>query len=109
MQLLPGTGKQVARQLGIRRFSRDQLLTPTRNLQLGTRHFRELLDRFDGTMEYALAAYNAGAHRVDSWLSNGEYRDAAEFVESIPFTETREYVQAILRNASVYRKLYASP
>jgi soluble lytic murein transglycosylase len=70
------------------------------------KHFRDLLDRFDGKLEYALAAYNAGAHRVDSWLAIGPYRDLPEFVESIPFTETREYVQAILRNASVYRKLY---
>ncbi len=52
--------------------------------------------------EYALAAYNAGTDRVDSWLADGKYRDTQEFVESIPFTETREYVQAILRNVSLY-------
>ncbi len=109
MQVLPGTGKQLARQLGIRRFSSDQLRVPTWNLQLGTRYFRDLLDRFHGRMEYALAAYNAGTDRVDAWLANGKYRDEAEFVESIPFTETREYVQAILRNATLYRKLYGTP
>jgi soluble lytic murein transglycosylase len=105
MQLMPSTGKTVARQMGLR-FSTDELLSPSSNMQLGMRHFRELLDRFDGKMEYALAAYNAGADRVDSWLELGPYRDQTEFVESIPFTETREYVQAIMRNASVYRKLY---
>jgi soluble lytic murein transglycosylase len=105
MQLLPTTGRQVARQLGVP-FSSGQLLLPEPNLRLGMKHFRDLLDRFDGKLEYALAAYNAGAHRVDSWLAIGPYRDLPEFVESIPFTETREYVQAILRNASVYRKLY---
>ncbi len=105
MQLLPSTGRKVAHQMGLR-FSSDELLSPTPNLRLGMRHFRELLDHFDGKTEYALAAYNAGASRVDSWLQQGPYRDQAEFVESIPFTETREYVQAILRNASVYRKLY---
>jgi soluble lytic murein transglycosylase len=105
MQLMPSTGKAVARQMGVR-FSKDELLSPTFNLRLGMRHFRELLDHFDGHVEYALAAYNAGADRVDSWLQQGPYRDSAEFVESIPFTETREYVQAIMRNASVYRKLY---
>jgi soluble lytic murein transglycosylase len=46
---------------------------------------------------------------VDGWLANGPYRDPQEFVESIPFTETREYVQAIMRNASIYRKLYGTP
>ncbi|MGE0406353.1 MAG: transglycosylase SLT domain-containing protein [Candidatus Korobacteraceae bacterium] len=105
MQLLPTTGRQVARQIGVG-FSSNQLLSPTPNLRLGTKHFRDLLDRFGGKVEYALAAYNAGAHRVDSWLENGPYRDTTEFVESIPFTETREYVQAIMRNATVYRKLY---
>ena len=57
-------------------------------------------------MEYALAAYNAGSNRVDEWLQDGHYSDVAEFVESIPFTETREYVQAIMRNAKVYQRLY---
>ena len=57
-------------------------------------------------MEYALAAYNAGTNRVDDWMSNGKFRNVPEFVESIPFTETREYVQAMMRNAQVYRRLY---
>jgi len=109
MQLLPGTGRSVARSLGVRRFQTASLLSPNMNMQLGTRHFRELVDRYDGKLEYALAAYNAGAHRVDTWLTNGTYRDTEEFVESIPFTETREYVQAIMRNASIYKRLYATP
>ncbi len=109
MQLLPGTGKTVARSLKVKRFSTPQLLTPSTNLQLGTRYFRDMVDRYNGQYEYALAAYNAGAERVDTWLANGPYRDPQEFVESIPFTETREYVQAIVRNASIYRKLYATP
>jgi soluble lytic murein transglycosylase len=79
------------------------------NLQLGTRFFRGTVDHFGGSIEYALAAYNAGDDRVEEWLGQGKYRDAQEFVESIPFTETREYVQAILRNASVYRQLYGPP
>ena len=59
--------------------------------------------------QYALAAYNAGDERVKSWQANGPYADLPEFVESIPFTQTREYVQAILRNAEIYRKLYEPP
>jgi soluble lytic murein transglycosylase len=109
MQLLPATGKTVARGLKVRRFSTEELLSPATNMQLGTRYFRDLVDRYNGHFEYALAAYNAGADRVDTWLSGGTYRDPQEFVESIPFTETREYVQAILRNASIYRKLYGTP
>jgi soluble lytic murein transglycosylase len=109
MQLLPTTGRTVARSIGVRRFQTASLLAPTTNIQLGTRHFKELVDRFNGRLEYALASYNAGASRVDTWLAGGSFRDTEEFVESIPFTETREYVQAILRNASIYRRLYGTP
>ncbi len=109
MQVLPATGKTLARAEKIRSFRTESLLVPNVNLQLGTRYFRELVDHFNGRLEYALAAYNAGTDRVEAWLAAGNYRDPQEFVESIPFTETREYVQAILRNATVYRKLYGSP
>jgi soluble lytic murein transglycosylase len=109
MQLLPVTGRKVARDLQLRRFSSGALLTPTYNMQLGTRYFRSLVDEFGGHLEYALAAYNAGTDRVQAWLSDGSYRGTDEFVESIPFTETREYVQAILRNAAIYKRLYGTP
>ena len=109
MQLLPGTGRTMARSMKIRHFRAEQLLVPGTNLQMGTRYFKDLVDKFGGRLEYALAAYNAGTDRVESWLADGHYRDPQEFVESIPFTETREYVQAILRNVSVYRKLYKTP
>ncbi len=109
MQLLPKTGKSVAKQVKLRGYSAPQLYTPAVNLQLGTRYFKDMVDKYNGQFEYALAAYNAGTDRVEDWLGQGHYRDPQEFVESIPFTETREYVQAILRNASVYRQLYGTP
>ena len=68
-----------------------------------------MVDHFGGQIEYALAAYNAGDSRVEDWRSQGKYRDIEEFVESIPFTETREYVQAIVRNAEVYKRVYKTP
>ena len=108
MQILPGTGKKLAKQLKIKGFDNSYLLDPSYNLQMGTRYFRELLKRYDGRLEYALAAYNAGPDRVDEW-KKGTYRDMPEFVESIPFTETREYVQAIVRNVALYQRLYQSP
>ncbi len=109
MQLLPKTGKKVAHELHVRHYSESMLLVPNVNLQLGTHHFRKLVDQYGGAVEYALAAYNAGDTRVQDWMNAGKYRDTAEFVESIPFSETREYVQAIMRNATVYRKLYGRP
>jgi len=108
MQLLPKVGRGVAKQEKLKHFSTQQLFTPTVNLQLGTKYFRSMVDQFGG-FEYALAAYNAGDYRVVDWQANGKYRDIQEFVESIPFTETREYVQAIMRNANVYRQLYGTP
>lgn len=108
MQLLPKVGKGVAKQEKLKHYTAQQLFTPTVNLQLGTRYFRSMVDKF-GSLEYALAAYNAGSDRVQDWLGQGKYRDTQEFVESIPFTETREYVEAIMRNASVYRQLYKTP
>ena len=109
MQLLPKTGKSVAKQVKLKKYSAPQLYTPAVNLQLGTRYFKDMVDKYNGQFEYALAAYNAGSDRVGDWLGQGHYRDPQEFVESIPFTETREYVQAILRNANVYRQLYGTP
>jgi peptidoglycan lytic transglycosylase len=108
MQLLPKVGKAVAKQEKLKHFSSTQLFAPAMNLQLGTRYFRSMVDKF-GAFEFALAAYNAGAERVQDWQGEGKFRDPQEFVESIPFTETREYVQAILRNANVYRQLYGAP
>ena len=106
MQLLAVTGKENAKKEGLKGFNAGQLLNPAINLQLGTRNLKGVLDRFGGQPEYALAAYNAGDVPVRQWMSVGDYKDIAEFVESIPYTETREYVQAILRNRELYRMLY---
>lgn len=106
MQLLPSVGKHLAHDLKLRNYSQNDLFQPSINLQLGTRYFKHMVDHYNGQLEYALAAYNAGEQRVDDWRRDGDFRDIDEFVESIPFTETREYVQAIIRNAMMYRLLY---
>lgn len=105
MQLLPSVGKSMARQEGVAHFQTFQLLDPNMNIRLGTRYFRQMLDKFGGVPEYALAAYNAGDSRVTDWQAGGPYSGLDEFVESIPFTETREYVEAILRNQETYRAI----
>jgi soluble lytic murein transglycosylase len=108
MQLLPSVGKSMAKKQGMKGFNANQLLNPNVNLQLGTVNLHLVLDRFGGQAEYALAAYNAGDVPVRQWMAIGDYKDIAEFVESIPYTETREYVQAILRNREIYRALYGA-
>ena len=105
MQLLPSVGKAMAREEGIKNFQTFQLLDPEMNIRLGTRYLRQMLDRFGGVQEYALAAYNAGDNRVADWEAAGPYQGMDEFVESIPFTQTREYVEAILRNEETYRAI----
>jgi soluble lytic murein transglycosylase len=108
MQLLPSVGRAMARKQGLKGFSTNQLLNPTTNIRLGTMNLKQVLNRFGGQAEYALAAYNAGDVPIRQWMSTGDYKDIPEFVESIPYTETRDYVQAIIRNQVMYRSLYSS-
>ena len=108
MQLLPSVGKAMARQEGMGHFETFQLLDPVTNIKLGTRYLRQTLDKFGGEPVYGLAAYNAGDERVTDWQAAGPYTGIDEFVESIPFTETREYVQAILRNVETYKAIDAT-
>jgi soluble lytic murein transglycosylase len=105
-QVLPATGRRFARKEGIPRFTPAVLLQPVANLRIGTSIFRSMLDQTNGNVEQTLAAYNAGPNRVAEWMTWANYREPAEFVESIPFTETRDYVQAVMRNADMYRRLY---
>lgn len=105
MQLLPSVGRKMARELGMRYFRTRDLLDPVINIRLGCRYLRQMLDATGDQPEYAFAAYNAGANRVAQWKSQGPYTGMDEFVASIPFTQTRNYVQAIVRNENIYREL----
>ncbi len=108
MQLLPSTGKSMAKKEGERHFSANELFDPTENMRLGTVYLRQNIDRYGGQVEYALAAYNAGDGPVRQWIASGDYKDIPEWVESIPYTETRDYVQSIIRNREIYRAVYGS-
>jgi soluble lytic murein transglycosylase len=108
MQLLPSVGSELARKEHVHPFRTSYLLNSDVNLKLGTAYFRELMDEFQNHPEYALAAYNAGDNRVKAWQANGPYESLQEFVESIPFTQTREYVEAILRNREIYKQIYGT-
>jgi soluble lytic murein transglycosylase len=107
-QIVPSSGRQLARKAGIRGFSTSMLYQPSTNLQLGTTYLRSLLDQWGGKWEQTLASYNAGKSRVLEWITWGNFQEPAEFVETIPFTETREYVQSVLRNAAAYRRIYGA-
>ncbi len=104
MQVLPKTGKLLARQLKVR-YAKNKLFEPDFNIELGMVYIAGLV-RQTGALEYAAAAYNAGEDRIAAWKAERNYEEVPELVESIPFTETREYVQVVLRNTEVYRMIY---
>ena len=108
MQLMPFTAQAVAKQIGTPTTLVSLTADPAHNMRLGTTYLREMLDRFSNSLPLAVAAYNAGPHRVDQWLpENGDPRvgpvDMVDWIELIPFNETRNYVQRVLENVVVYR------
>jgi soluble lytic murein transglycosylase len=105
MQVVPPTGRRLARTLGIRRFSTATLTNPETNIRMGTLYFSQLVRRFGGTY-YALASYNAGENRVVRWKAERPGVDEDEFIDDIPFPETQNYVKRILGTAEDYRILY---
>ncbi|CAL1240768.1 transglycosylase SLT domain-containing protein [Candidatus Methylocalor cossyra] len=109
MQLLPGTGEEVARMLAEPWQSARSLLIPEINLRYGAAYFRSLLDRFGSHLALAAAAYNAGPYRVDRWLPAEAAVPADVWIETIPVDETRQYVAAIVTYAAIYRERLGRP
>jgi len=105
MQVLPSTGRQFARKLKITNFTAEKLTDPETNVRLGTAIFAESIRKFGG-VHYALAAYNAGDHRVSSWQRERPGMPQDVFIDDIPFPETQNYVKRILGTAEDYRRLY---
>jgi len=107
-QIMPDTGKELSRRLHLAPYSTLRLFEPQVNLQLGTYYLKMVTTQLGGHEEAALAAYNAGMSRAKLWLTWGDFREPAEFIETIPFAETRSYVQIVLRNADLYRRTYGT-
>jgi soluble lytic murein transglycosylase len=108
MQVMPATGARLGRSMGLGTVRASQLTDPSLNLRLGTRFLADQIREHDGRMVDAIAAYNAGPHRVERWRAFPEHRDAEIFAERIPFEETRDYVRIVRQNARIYRALYGS-
>ena len=115
MQLMPATATRVARDLGIRHSTALLTEDPEHNARLGKAYLATRLERYRGAAILAAAAYNAGAGRVDEWIERfGDPRDprvdAIDWIETIPFTETRNYVQRVMESLHIYRaRLGQSP
>ncbi|HEY6807512.1 MAG TPA: transglycosylase SLT domain-containing protein [Gemmatimonadales bacterium] len=107
-QLLPSTAAQTARGLDLS-LAPEWITVPDLNLHLGAAHLAALLRRFPGRVDAAIAAYNAGVSPVARWLARPGAEDPDQFLEQIPFQETRGYVRTVTRNWELYRALYAAP
>ncbi len=113
MQVMPATARRVAHSLGMS-FSREKLLNDRNyNLTIGAAYFAQVLNDFNGSYVLALAAYNAGPARVRRWLKRrGDFRkgdiDVVDWIELIPFEQTRDYVERVIENVQVYRAMFGS-
>ncbi len=104
MQLMPSTARLVAKSLGLKRPRQSDILEIDNNINFGTQYFRSVLNRFDNNVSLAAAAYNAGPLNVKNWLPREDDMPADLWVETVPFKETRNYVQAVLAYATVFDK-----
>jgi soluble lytic murein transglycosylase len=107
MQVVPGTGRRLARSLGVRYRGVTTLTNADINLRMGTLYFSRLIEQFGG-VHLALAAYNAGENRIVRWIAERPGLERDEFIDDIPFPETQNYVKKILGTAEDYRGLYGS-
>jgi soluble lytic murein transglycosylase len=108
MQVMPATGRQYAKKMGIKPFSPARLTEPEINARIGARYFADLVRMFGGGTHYALASYNAGENRIARWRNEKPELEQDEFIDDIPFPETQNYVKRILGTAEDYRRLYGS-
>ena len=105
MQVMPATGQLVSKRQGNGTIAAADLYNPTLNVKLGMNYLAQVIGQF-GRIEYAAAAYNAGPSRAQRWIAERGSMDIEDWIESIPFSETRGYVQGVLRYAANYRRLY---
>ncbi len=109
MQLMPQTAERAARQLQFLEFEPEMLRDPRLNVRLGTWYMSRLLRRFEGNIVFAVAAYNAGPEAVSRWIRKRPGLPPDEFIEEIPYPETRGYLKRVLRSYYEYRAIYAPP
>lgn len=108
MQVMPGTAVAVAQRIGAGGVGREELFDQETNIRIGVRYVEQLLDQFAGNVVYAVAAYNAGPAAVGKWVMMHGGRSVDEFVELIPYQETRQYVKRVLRSYREYLRLAGS-
>ena len=104
MQLLYSTAIEIANELGIE-VNEESILDPDTNIKLGTKYISKMLQKYKN-IGLALAAYNAGSSKVDSWIKDGTIKSDGSDIENIPFKETNNYVRKIIKDYKIYTDLY---
>ena len=105
MQVMPSTAREIGENLGIEEINEEILYEPELNIQIGTKYFRNLLDKYNN-YNLAIIAYNAGMGNLDKWIEEGIIDKQGENIENIPFSETKNYVKKILQNYEIYQEIY---
>jgi len=108
MQVMPATAQAVAKKQGFAEVGRDELFDQETNIRVGIRYLDQLLQQFSGNVMQAIAAYNAGPQVVSAWIAKNGQKEPDEFVELIPYQETRQYVKRVLRSYREYQRLGGS-
>jgi soluble lytic murein transglycosylase len=112
MQLMPGTAREQAGKMGVDYDSYRLLTDPSYNVSIGSAYFQRMLNIWDGNVPLAVASYNAGSGNAGKWVRQyGDPRgnvDVVAWIEAIPFTETRGYVQRVIENSVVYDSMRSS-
>jgi soluble lytic murein transglycosylase-like protein/TolA-binding protein len=106
MQIMPATGEGIARQIGISNYYINLLLDPETNIRMGTYYLRQQLDNFGQNEFYCLGAYNGGPGRMSDWVSKRGNMDIDEFIESVSYEQSREYIKIVMGNYYLYQMLY---
>ncbi len=109
MQIMPSTGRELARQLKIRRFHSSMLKIPEVNIRMGTKYIGELNSMFDGNAMLVSGAYNGGPGRMKRWLESKKIKDIDEFVEKITIRETRLHIKKVINSFDNYVEIYGQP
>ena len=107
MQIMPATGKDLARRLKIRRFRTAMLLNPEINIKMGAWYMKHLMDKFENNHALVAGAYNGGPGRVQRWLNEMDVSDFDEFIEDIAITETRRHIKKVIDSYRIYKELYS--
>ncbi|MCB8817506.1 lytic transglycosylase domain-containing protein [Desulfosporosinus shakirovi] len=106
MQLMPSTAQSIAESIGDKAYSEEYLLDPEKNIQYGTWYLASLQKLFSNNRPLVIAAYNGGRGRVQEWINSGQIDPENIRLEDIPFKETRDYVDRVLKSYQKYIKLY---